>query len=108
MWVALAHHEQHFAAWIHGSGRPPFLELTMSQKVSHTVPLITYSLPSRRIKVWIFVASELDTDRSVIENADRKSPFNRGTSHFFFCSGDPYFANTSIFPVSGAAQFVAY
>jgi hypothetical protein len=56
----------------------------------------------------MFLASELETYRSVIEKADRNSPFKRGTNHFFFCSGDPYFANTSIFPVSGAAQFVAY
>jgi hypothetical protein len=56
----------------------------------------------------MLVASELATNRSVIEKADRISPFNKGTSHFFFCSGVPYLANTSIFPVSGAAQLVAY
>src|SRR5271170_6691302 len=56
----------------------------------------------------MFLASELATNRSVMEKADRISPFNNGTSHFFFCSGLPYFANTSIFPVSGAAQLVAY
>lgn len=32
---------------------------------------------------------------SVIANADRISPFNRGISHFFCCSGEPYRARTS-------------
>lgn len=32
---------------------------------------------------------------SVIANADRISPFNKGTSHFFCCSGEPYLAKTS-------------
>lgn len=32
---------------------------------------------------------------SVIENADRVSPFSNGSSHFFCCSGDPYRARTS-------------
>ena len=72
-----------------------------------TLPLIIYSFPSHLIEVWILVASELAMNRSVMENAERISPFNNGISHFFFCSGEPYLASTSILPVSGAAQFVA-
>ena len=37
----------------------------------------------------------------------RICPARSGLSHFSFCAADPYLAMTSIFPVSGAAQFVA-
>ena len=37
-------------------------------------------------------------------NAERISPFNRGSNHCFLCASLPYFASTSILPVSGALQ----
>ena len=70
----------------------------------HLRPLITYSSPSLTIEVSIFVASEEATAGSVIKKAERISPFIKGVSHAFCCAGVPYFANTSIFPVSGAEQ----
>ena len=60
---------------------------------------------------------------SVIAKDERISPFSKGMSHFFCCSGEPYRARTSafkrepeyegfnsehyapMFPVSGAEQF---
>ena len=57
--------------------------------------------------VAIFVASELATSGSVMANADRISQFSNGSSHCFFCSGVPYSARISMFPVSGAEQLIA-
>lgn len=56
---------------------------------------------------WMFVASLLATSGSVIRNADRIDPSSSGSSHCRFCASLAYFASTSIFPVSGAAQFIA-
>ena len=50
------------------------------------------------------MASDEATSGSVIKNADLISPFIRGFNHLFFCSSVPYFASTSMFPVSGAEQ----
>src|SRR6056297_1539348 len=52
----------------------------------------------------MLVASEEATSGSVIKKAERMFPFSKGCSHFFCCSGVPYFARTSIFPVSGGLQ----
>ena len=52
----------------------------------------------------MFVASEEATSGSVIKNAERISPAIKGVNHASFCASFPYFANTSIFPVSGAEQ----
>ena len=56
----------------------------------------------------MLVASLDATCGSVIKNAERISPLSNGSSHFLFCASLPYFARTSILPVSGAAQLVAY
>lgn len=56
----------------------------------------------------IFDASLDATSGSVIRNADLIVPSISGMSHCFFCASVPYLARTSIFPVSGAAQLVAY
>ncbi len=70
----------------------------------HFRPLMTYSSPSRTIEVSILVASDEATRGSVIKKADRIVPSMSGLSHFSCCSGVPYFANTSMLPVSGAPQ----
>ena len=68
---------------------------------------MTYSSPSRTIRVSMLVASELATAGSVIANAERNSPFISGSSHSFFCSSVPTRWISSMLPVSGAAQLVA-
>src|SRR5512132_805847 len=70
----------------------------------HFLPLMTYSLPSRRISHWMLVASDEATPGSVIRNAERISPRIRGLSHSSFCSREPYRCRTSMLPVSGAEQ----
>ena len=72
--------------------------------VHHFFPLRTYSSPSRLISSSIFVASDEATSGSVIAYADLISPASSGSSHSFCCSGVPYFASTSILPLSGALQ----
>ena len=66
-----------------------------------------YSSPSLVMVNVIFVASLDATSGSVIRKADLISPFSSGVSHCRFCASLPYFARTSILPVSGAAQLVA-
>src|SRR5215831_13858739 len=73
----------------------------------HFRPLITYSFPSRTIRALMFVASEDATLGSVIAKHDRISPASSGFNQRSFCSGVPYRANTSMFPVSGAEQLKA-
>lgn len=79
----------------------------IAPEIYHLRPLMTYSSPSRVMRVSMFVASEEATSGSVIANADRISPASNGSSHCFFCSSVPNWASTSMFPVSGAAQFSA-
>ena len=55
----------------------------------------------------MLVASDEATAGSVMQNADRISPFSSGRSHVSCCSGVPNMASTSMLPVSGAAQFIA-
>ena len=55
----------------------------------------------------MLVASELATAGSVIANAERIRQSSRGLSHRSCCSGVPYIARISMFPVSGAEQFSA-
>lgn len=55
----------------------------------------------------MFVASDEATSGSVIANAERISPASSGSSHRFFCSSVANWKSTSMFPVSGAAQFSA-
>lgn len=76
-------------------------------ELHHFEPFSTYSLPSRRISRSMFFASALARIRSVITKALRISPFSSGISHCCFCASLPYFARTSILPVSGAEQFMA-
>src|ERR1700692_3627294 len=52
----------------------------------------------------MFVASDDATDGSGLEKHDRISPVSNGLSQRSCCSGVPYRASTSIFPVSGAEQ----
>src|SRR5229473_1399727 len=73
----------------------------------HLRPLITYSSPSRSILVAMLVASDEATSGSVMQNADLISPSSSGSSHRWTCSALPNSASTSMFPVSGAAQFSA-
>ncbi len=75
--------------------------------IHHLRPLITYSSPSRSIRVAMLVASDEATSGSVIANPERILPFSRGSSHRCFCSGEPNIASSSMFPVSGGAQFRA-
>ncbi len=75
--------------------------------IHHLRPLTTYSSPSRRIVVEMFVASEEATSGSVIAKADRISPASSGVSQRSFCSSLPNSESTSMLPVSGAAQLNA-
>mmetsp|Transcript_2048 Transcript_2048/g.5049 ORF Transcript_2048/g.5049 Transcript_2048/m.5049 type:complete len:243 (-) Transcript_2048:282-1010(-) len=75
--------------------------------IHHLCPLITYSSPSRSIREEMLVASLEATPGSVMAKALRICPASRGLSHCSFCSGVPYFSRTSMFPVSGAVQFIA-
>jgi hypothetical protein len=75
--------------------------------IHHLRPLMTYSSPSRSMRVRMLVASELATSGSVMPKHDRTSPFSSGSSHRDFCSSEPNCWRTSMFPVSGAAQLVA-
>merc|ERR1719491_176255 len=79
----------------------------MAPLIYHLCPLMTYSSPSLTIEEPIWVASEDATPGSVIAKHERISALSKGSNHFFFCSGVPYFSNTSILPVSGAEQFIA-
>src|SRR6185295_6607284 len=65
---------------------------------------MTYSLPSRLMRVWMLVASEEATFGSVIRNAERIFPSSSGSHHCLFCSGVPYLRIVSMLPVSGAEQ----
>jgi hypothetical protein len=73
----------------------------------HLWPLMTYSSPSRSMELQMLVASEEATPGSVMAKAERISPESRGSSHSFFCSGEPNCSRTSMLPVSGAEQFIA-
>ena len=73
-------------------------------EVHHFRPLITYSSPSRRIVLWMFVASDEATSGSVIEKHDRISPASNGSSHRRLCSSVPNRSSVSMLPVSGAEQ----
>ena len=57
--------------------------------IHHLRPLMTYSSPSRSMRVAMLVASEEATSGSVIANADRISPSSSGCSQRFCCSGVP-------------------
>ena len=75
--------------------------------VHHLRPLMTYSSPSRSIRVWMLVASLEATAGSVIANAERISPASSGRSQRSLCSSVPNCVSTSMLPVSGALQFIA-
>ncbi len=79
----------------------------MAPEMNHLRPVITYSSPSRSIRVLTLRASEEATSGSVIANADRISPSSSGSSHCACWSGVPNSDSSSMLPVSGAAQFVA-
>ena len=67
---------------------------------------MTYSSPTRVARVFTFLASDEAEFSSVMAKAERISPRSRGSSHCFFWAGVPTRSRTSMFPVSGAAQFM--
>ena len=75
--------------------------------VHHLRPVMTYSSPSRSIRVVMLVASLEATSGSVIANDERIVPASSGSSHSCFCCGVPIRCSSSMFPVSGAAQLIA-
>jgi hypothetical protein len=74
----------------------------------HTEPFKTYESPSRSMVISMLVASLDATCGSVIRKAERILPSSNGSSQRRFCCSVPYLAMTSMLPVSGAAQLVAY
>ena len=58
---------------------------------------MTYSSPSRSIRVPMLVASDEATSGSVIAKADRISPSSSGVSHSSFCAGEPNSENLYTF-----------
>jgi hypothetical protein len=56
----------------------------------------------------MLVASLDAISGSVIRNAERMFPFNNGSNQLFFCETSPNLARTSMFPVSGAEEFITY
>ena len=68
---------------------------------------MTYSSPSRTMRVAIWEASDDATSGSVMQNADRISASSSGSSHSSFCSAVPNWRSSSMLPVSGAAQLNA-
>lgn len=70
----------------------------------------TYSpvASSRAISIAMLVASDDATSGSVIAKQDLILPSSKGTNHLSRCSLDPYLARTSILPVSGEVQLVAW
>lgn len=79
----------------------------MAPEMYHFRPLITYSSPSRSIRVAMLVASDEATSGSVIAKAERITPSSSGSSQVFFCCSVPKSLSTSMLPVSGAAQLSA-
>ena len=75
--------------------------------VHHLRPEMTYSSPSRRMDVSMLPASDDATPGSVMLKAERISPFSSGSSHRSRCSAVANMSSSSMFPVSGAAQFIA-
>ena len=73
----------------------------------HLRPLMTNSSPARVIVVEMLRASEEATPGSVMQNAERISAANNGCNQRSCCSGVPNMCRISMFPVSGAAQFMA-
>eukprot|EP01139_Manchomonas_bermudensis_P008366 Amastigsp_a187915_2.p3 type:complete len:150 gc:universal Amastigsp_a187915_2:371-820(+) len=58
-------------------------------EVHHLRPLITYSSPSRSMRVQMFDASDDATAGSVIANPERMRPSSSGSSHCRFWSSVP-------------------
>ena len=75
--VGLTHHDQDLAPRVERARGPRF------------APLMTYSLPSRRMRVSILVASDEATSGSVIAKAERISPASNGSSQRRRCAGVP-------------------
>ena len=61
----------------------------MAPVVHHLRPSITYSSPSRRMRVSILVASEEATAGSVMPKQERISPASSGASQRAFCASVP-------------------
>src|SRR5215469_8161629 len=75
--IRLAHNDQHLAARVERSRGPPLR------------PLITYSLPSRRMRVSMLAASDEAISGLVIAKAERISPASNGSSQCRRCSAVP-------------------
>jgi hypothetical protein len=72
--------------------------------MNHLRPSISRSGPSRRMRVWMLVASEEATSGSVIAKHDRISPRSSGASQRSYCAGEAKRCSSSMLPVSGALQ----
>src|ERR1019366_7742293 len=70
----------------------------------HLRPLMTKSSPSRAIRVSMFVASDEATAGSVMQNAERISPFSSGARKRALISSLAKRSRISMLPVSGAEQ----
>ena len=98
---------------VSASGSVLPMTMRISQRVSampvihHLRPLMTYSSPSRRMTVWMLVASEEATSGSVIAYAERIFPSLSGSRYLAFCSSVPNRWKVSMFPVSGACELIA-
>ena len=99
--------------WVAASGS--VLPITISSRqrgsaapeIHHLRPLMTYSSPSRSMRVSMLVASLLATRGSVIANAERISPASSGSSHSRCWASVPMRWSSSMLPVSGAWQLIA-
>ena len=91
-----------------GSVTPITIEIRQcgcaAPEMNHLRPLTTYSSPSRRIAVWMLVASDDATSGSVIAKHERIVPSSSGTSHCSRCAGVANRCRISMLPVSGALQ----
>ena len=98
--------------WRSASGSVTPMTISSSQRgdiapeVHHLRPLMTYSSPSRSMRVAMFVASDEATSGSVIENAERIVPSSSGSSQRCCCSAVPNSDSSSMLPVSGAEQLM--
>src|SRR5271157_3442910 len=69
---------------------------------NHLWPVITHSSPSRTARVRIERGSEPAVSGSVIAKQDCIVPATSGSSHFFFCSVEPYLTRMVWLPEFGA------
>ena len=96
-----------------GADRPMTIATLHSGAIApldhHLRPVTTISsvASSSSILQAMLLASEDATSGSVMEYAERMVPSSSGVSHRSRTAGRAKWASTSMFPVSGAAQFIA-